>query len=614
MDANALTPRDLFDQTICYEIPPFQRPYVWSEEDQWQPLWNDIERVVATAGEVPPTASSTLGRHFLGAVVLKQLPNESGDPTRRSVIDGQQRLTTLQLLLDAAQLVVEQFGEEEDAETLQELVANAAKRFKGTSKRFKLWPSRIDRAAFVEVMDNTVEVTPAAKDSRIFEAHEFFARCIRDWANVTGDPDKARARLATLTEVLQHRLQIVAIDLGDSDDDQLIFETLNDRGTPLLAADLIKNFVFQRCEELGADVDTWVEDYWQDFDGDWWRNEVSQGRLYRSRIDLFLQYWLTMRTKSEIPTDSVFARFREYARPELESPEVAEAFLAHLRTDADTFRDLTELSPDSAPGRFYFRVVEALELGAMIPVLLWLISDNHKPPADQVNRALQALESWAVRRTLLRYTMKGVNTMVVSLLTHLHEAELSSVGDATVEFLASQDADARLWPRDSEVLEALPMVRLYGNVKQSRLRTVLSAIELHLREGKHESVSLPNKLDIEHVMPRGWREHWGTGLADDPIGSAERDRLIHTLGNLTLATQKLNVALSNRPWTNSEAAVVAPTGKEAGVGKRSLLERFSLLVLNKEIVIDHPEAWTDDDIRERGRHLAEQVCEIWPRG
>ena len=71
--------------------------------------------------------------------------------------------------------------------------------------------------------------------------------------------------------VLQQHLQIVAIDLAATDDDQLIFETLNDRGTPLLAADLIKNYVFQRCDEIGADVDTWGEKYWQDFDNDWWQ-------------------------------------------------------------------------------------------------------------------------------------------------------------------------------------------------------------------------------------------------------------------------------------------------------------------------------------------------------
>src|SRR6266511_3216492 len=208
MEAKALTPRDLFDGKVCLEIPPFQRPYVWNEEDQWQPLWDDLERV------------------------------------------------TVDLLAVN--------GDEGGA----------------------------DRLAFEHVMDNALSVTPELCESRIAQAHAFFLKAIKEWAEVGGDADKARVRLTALAQVLQQHLRIVAIDLGDNDDDQLIFETLNGRGTPLLAADHIKNYVFQRGEDLHADVDAWSDAYWQDLDEDWWRDQVAQGRLYRSRIDLFLQYWL----------------------------------------------------------------------------------------------------------------------------------------------------------------------------------------------------------------------------------------------------------------------------------------------------------------------------------
>lgn len=139
MEAKALTPRDLFDGKVCYEIPPFQRPYVWTEEDQWQPLWDDIARVseAVLGADGDSVAAAALPGHFLGAVVVKQLASAAGGPLRSSVIDGQQRLTTLQLLLDAAQLVMEQFDHDEVAESLQELVLNDSKRFKKTSKRFK---------------------------------------------------------------------------------------------------------------------------------------------------------------------------------------------------------------------------------------------------------------------------------------------------------------------------------------------------------------------------------------------------------------------------------------------------------------------------------------------
>src|SRR4051794_41066347 len=129
MNADALTPRDLFDGKVQFEIPSFQRPYVWNEEDQWAPLWADIKRVASkliTAGDDPQTLDG-VSAHFLGAVVLKS-----------AVIDGQQRMTTLQILLDAAHAAVADLGYEDEAEALEELIVNSGKRFAGTKNRFKL--------------------------------------------------------------------------------------------------------------------------------------------------------------------------------------------------------------------------------------------------------------------------------------------------------------------------------------------------------------------------------------------------------------------------------------------------------------------------------------------
>ena len=203
-------------------------------------------------------------------------------------------------------------------------------------------------------MDSGAEGVPTAlDDSRIVHAHRFFVEAMSQWAADAAADNEAFTsdqKLTALAAVLQQHLQIVAIDLAFADDDQLIFETLNDRGTPLLAADLIKNYVFQRCDEIGADVDAWGEKYWQDFDNDWWRNEIAQGRQFRSRIDLFLQYWLTMRIKDEIPTDKVFDQFRKHAAEHLDDVASAENFLARLRSDADTFRDFAQLDPSTAQG------------------------------------------------------------------------------------------------------------------------------------------------------------------------------------------------------------------------------------------------------------------------
>lgn len=154
MKADTLSPASLFDGKVRYEIPAFQRPYVWDEESQWAPLWADIvrvaERVVRADSD---NATAQIAGHFLGAVVYESKPPVVGDVTRHVVIDGQQRTTTLQILLDAIHQVLVERGHDDLAEDLEGLILNKASTFKGKPERFKLWPLRGDRAAFSQAMD-----------------------------------------------------------------------------------------------------------------------------------------------------------------------------------------------------------------------------------------------------------------------------------------------------------------------------------------------------------------------------------------------------------------------------------------------------------------------------
>jgi hypothetical protein len=614
--ADALNPRELFGTTVHYEIPAFQRPYVWTEEDQWSPLWQDVRRVAVKVvlAEDDEDALVAAGGHFLGAVVLQAKSAVAGDVTRHSVIDGQQRTTTLQVLLDAVHEAVLARGHEEEAEALEELILNHANRFAGKPERFKLWPARSDRAAFEFAMDGT---GTSKSENLIIDAHDFFRSEVDDWlAGVTDDGESAvgdeSARVKALSDVMQTRLYVVAINLTSHDDDQVIFETLNDRGTPLLKADLIKNWVFQVGEQVHANVEAWPERYWLDFDDVWWREEIAQGRHNRSRIDIFLQYWMIMRTRGDVLTTEVFREFIRYAKPLMTTANAAEGLLGELRRDADTFRNFAQLSPDTVEGRFYNRVVESLELASTTPVLLWMLSENHSVPPDQVAKALGALESWVIRRTLLRETMKDVNKLMVAILNALEGIDVSRVGGALEIYLAIQTSNTRTWPTNDEMLRSLPGVRLYGNVRQSRLRVVLEAIESQLRTQRHEAVSIPPQLQVEHVMPGAWRSYWDPERKLSPDAAAERDRIINTLGNLTLVTPELNITLSHRPWTDAEAAVIPATGENKGLGKRSLVNKYSLLVMSKEIVDGHTEEWSEADISARSTQLTRVLCTVWP--
>ncbi len=210
--------------------------------------------------------------------------------------------------------------------------------------------------------------------------------------------------------------------------------------------------------------------------------------------------------------------------------------------------------------------------------------------------------------------MKDVNNLVVALLRELDAQQRNEIGQGTVKFLLGQTADSREWPTDEQLFAQLPSIKAYGNIKQSRLRAFFAIIEEHLRVDAHfGDVTLPTGLEIEHIMPKGWRAYWGEGVADDPRRASQRDLDIHTLGNLTLVTGRLNKDLSNRPWTDNEAHAVESGSEDSGVGKRSLLNRYNLLVLNKQIIDGHVDAWTDADIRARSLAIAEEVTKIWTR-
>jgi hypothetical protein len=606
ISANAKTPHDIFSSHVQFQIPPFQRPYVWNETDQWQPLWDDIIRLIDDYDSNP------LRNHFLGAVVIKQEPSETGFECR-SVVDGQQRLTTLQLLLDAAQLVSQDTNLQREIEDLGDLVRNSKSYLSGTVKRFKLWPTRSDRVAFEHAMDDKLVPTAEMMNSKIVQAHEFFVRSIREWLEELSDATDRSTRLAKLASALQNSIKIVVIDLGTEDDSQVIFEALNDRGTPLLEADLIKNYVFQRLEKLDIDVDKWAQTYWEDFDGEWWRTESAQGRRYRSRVDIFLQYWLTSKLITEVPTEEVFKNFREYTDDLLSDSNTAKIFLDEFIEDAERFRELVEGKETTALGAFYESVVGSLELGAFVPVLLWITSHREKIPPAQIETILRSLESWAVRRSLLRRTMREVNKFVISIMQFLEKQDLQTAGNAIYRFLVDQDSDTRLWPSTTELLDSLPTVRVYGNITTTRLRMVFEKIEMNMRSDDTEKIPLPGNLELEHVMPQGWRTYWKQSDMDESDCEA-RDKKVHLLGNLTLVTGSLNKNLSNRPWRDEEAALVSKKGKYPGWGKRRLIGRGSILMLNKQFNNGlHAAAWTETDIEARSGDLSEQIAKIWPK-
>jgi hypothetical protein len=206
------------------------------------------------------------------------------------------------------------------------------------------------------------------------------------------------------------------------------------------------------------------------------------------------------------------------------------------------------------------------------------------------------MESWLVRRALCRLTSGDINKTVVELIRTLNRTDHAQVGQATEDFFGRARAASRLWPDDDWVISTASTEVLYTGLTRPRLRMLLEALEDDARSQKSEVGRCPRNLTVEHIMPQAWREHWSADGIDDSTAS-RRDRIIQTLGNLTLVNSKLNPALSNRPWT-AQAATERGLGT---TGKRDALLDHSVLKLNAKLVTAHPDAWTETHIQVRGK-------------
>ena len=312
METQVRTPQSVFMMPQRLVVPLFQRPYVWNEENQWEPLWNDVVRVAERALAAPSTRHAP---HFLGAIVLQQVANPTGLMQQRTIIDGQQRLTTLQLLLDALHAELLAANATQPALRIEQLVTNAPAFCARPEDRFKVWPTNRDRAAFNEVMAAESPVDHASlrhKTERMVDAHRYFSDQSRQWLSV-GGPDEVDTRASAIDATVRDLVQMVVIDLAADENAQEIFETLNARGAQLTAADLIKNFIFQRLLESDADIEGAYQKYWRDFETAFWETELSVGRIRYHRSSIYLNHWLISQTGEEIVAREVFARFKTFA-------------------------------------------------------------------------------------------------------------------------------------------------------------------------------------------------------------------------------------------------------------------------------------------------------------
>lgn len=603
----------VFGTQTRHTVPLFQRPYVWNREEQWEPLWEDVlgllERLENRQGE------ASVASHFLGTIVLEQAPNPTGSLPRREVIDGQQRLTTLQLLLKASEhalAAVESAAEGEQAHMAsfarQQLAMLTANTAYDPQEKYKVWPTNEDRAPFQAVLDSDATTGPVGQTTRMAEAYRFFRDAAGAYLLPSGDASGAGIRAQRFAAALKDYLKLIVLDLDPSDEPQAIFETLNAHGTPLLPADLIKNWLLWEGARQKLDVAALYEEHWRAFDRDheFWRRKVGTGHAARARVDAFLQAWLTKETTEAISPKHLYDRFlRQMAA--LKKGSAGEkvnvpAVMSAIARDAKLFRRIAEEQGTDRFSRFLQRL-GVLDVVVFDAVLLALMGRTGTNEADLV-AASSALESYLVRRMICGYQTRGYGALALRLLKAMATVPAEHPVAPAIEFeLAATVSGADSWPDDDEFWAQWRQRKFYNGLRRDRVSMILQAIEERWQRSNLKAEPILtfdlSRLQIEHVMPQSWQEHWP--LTGEGVTPEARSWAVDGIGNLTLVSERLNPSLSNGPWKGAPGAC-----------KRDGLHAHSKLELNRRLLDGH-EDWHEERMLMRADELFEQAREIWPK-
>jgi hypothetical protein len=360
----------------------------------------------------------------------------------------------------------------------------------------------------------------------------------------------------------------------------------------------VKNAVFLDATRQNLNVDDLYEGVWKpQLDDEYWREERRQGRLYRPRAELFLMHWLGMKLRRVIPATELFSTFRKDILQAPERPR-ADHLIQEMCRDARILRSFDNQPANSVEALFFQRL-ETLDITVIMPLVLLLFREQ-SVSVEARRRALASVESWLVRRTLMRLTTKNYNEQIPVLLAKV-ATDPARADEIVREQLSSGAGDISRWPGDGELMQYLETHDAYGNIAQARLVMVLGAIERWLcKQSRAEVMDLPKGLSIEHMMPQSWEESWPLPACPSPVEQAEavarREERIHRLGNLTLTTQPVNSGMSNGPWPE----------------KKQWMTLGSKLLLNSEILERWPEVFVDSDIDGRTSEQARRICSIWP--
>jgi len=536
-------------------IPVFQRDYSWSEENCRQ-LWEDL-LAIADAG---PDRG-----HFIGSVVYIQTGDSSAGFTRWLLIDGQQRVTTLTLLLTALRDHIQATGWQgsDDGPTVKRIDAYFLRNLQEEGEReIKLKLRRHDDATLQALINGQPE--PANLSARIRDNYDLFRELLEN-----ADPERVYRGL--------NRLLLVDVTLDRGiDDPQLIFESLNSTGVDLSPSDLIRNFILMRLPE--KEQTRLYETYWSRIE------ELFRGS--ERVFDNFIRDYLALRSHSSKleRSDRVYAAFRRTFANIGEDVEALEQLLKELLRRGRQYAAFAVGAGKDARARAFANL---RRLGDVPAILIMRLLEAHETSGSiseaELIEAVNLLESYLLRRAVIGAQTRGYGLEFAKLAQKIDEKRPL----ASLKALLARMPSSYVFPSDDQFKAALEEANIY----QKR-------VCFHLLDGLEnrgsKEVSDTSKYSIEHVMPQNeklvdaWQEMLG------PDWPQVQKTWLHRLGNLTLTGY--NSTYSDRPFEEKKTI-------KGGFQQSSVR-------LNQDI--RDKSCWTPKEIEARGKRLADRALAIWP--
>ena len=563
LQAGETTLNKLLNTSRQFIVPIFQRNYSW-QKNQYEQLWFDILRA---------SKFKEKQNHFIGSIVYIDMGTPAGRPQQLLLIDGQQRLTTISILLCAIKDYVQKFN----LETKLINLAKIKNQFLYNSDeidedRYKLLLNVQDKETYIKLIDNTI-FTVNKPTTNIIKCYEFFYERIEDFIKQHGQIDEIYAGI--------FKLSLVSISLDkDSDNPQMIFESMNSTGKDLSQTDLLRNYLLM---DLTPEKQTRLyKTYWKPmeelFGEDIYKNDVN-------KFDYFIRDFLTLKSDTGYicKINNVYENFKRYY---LDNNCEKFAVLKDLFTYAKYYACIDLLQENDDELKIYWQEFKKLDSHVVYPFLLKLYDDYSRQILikEDFKKILQVVISYLWRRAICEIPTNSLSKTFATLYQAVDKEDyVNSIIKAFV-FKSSY----KRFPSDYEVREKLQTKDIY----HFRLRKyLLEALENYYHK---EPIDLNTaNYTIEHIMPQNIEHNlsWQQMLGED--WQEVHSLYLHTLGNLTITGY--NAEMSNKSFWEK-------VNGESGF-------KHSHLKLNESIA--QCDVWNKKAIQRRTNILTDIILKIW---